>query len=115
MQDLYASARKAPSLAPHISIVYRAIDQLKPDPGNPRRHSEKQIGNTIYAFGFGARIRCHRDRDVIADRRRLDDGALRITEATLRFDHLAPARARHAAISHTLDGLGATVEAVNAI
>jgi hypothetical protein len=26
-----------------MSIVYRAIDQLKPDPANPHRHSTKQI------------------------------------------------------------------------
>jgi hypothetical protein len=47
MKDLYVSARKARSLAPQMSIVYREIDQLKPDPANPRRHSEKRIHNTI--------------------------------------------------------------------
>src|ERR1700751_760172 len=70
MNDLYASERKAPSLAPQMSIVYRVIDQLKPDPASPRRHSERRIRNTINALGFGARIRCHRDADVIAGRRR---------------------------------------------
>jgi hypothetical protein len=115
MKDLYVSARKARSLAPQMSIVYREIDQLKPDPANPRRHSEKRIHNTINAFGFDARIRRHRDGDVIAGRRRLAVGAPRITGATLRFAHLAPAKARHAATSPTLDGLGAGAEAVHGV
>jgi hypothetical protein len=119
MNDLYASERKAPSLAPQMSIVYRVIDQRKPDPANPRRHSERRIRNTINAFGFGARIRCHRDADVIAGRRRrLAAGALRITGATLYFARLAPGQARHAAIGQigpALNDLGAGAEAVNAV
>jgi len=115
MQDLYASARKAPSLAPQISIVYRAIDQLKPDLANLCRESEKRIRTTINAFGFDARIRCHRDGDVMAGRRRLAAGGFRTTErATLRFAGLAPAQARHAAIGPALDDLGAG-KVVNAV
>jgi hypothetical protein len=36
-------------------IIYRPIDQLKPDPSNPRRHSKKQIrqiADSIKTFGF---------------------------------------------------------------
>ena len=43
MNNLRASRREAASRAPRMSIVYRAIGQLKPDPANPRRHSKKQI------------------------------------------------------------------------
>jgi hypothetical protein len=55
MNNLRASRREAASRAPRMSIVYRAIDQLKPDPANPRRHSKKQIrqiANSIEAFGL---------------------------------------------------------------
>jgi ParB-like chromosome segregation protein Spo0J len=40
-------------------IVYRAIDQLKPDPNNARRHSKKQIrqlGESIKAVDFNVPI-----------------------------------------------------------
>jgi hypothetical protein len=55
MHNLRAPRREAASLAPRMSIVYRTIDQLKPDPANPRRHSKKQIrqiANSIEGFGF---------------------------------------------------------------
>ena len=58
MNNLRAS-RRAASLASGMSIVYRAIDQLKPDPANPRRHSKKQIrqiANSIKAFGFNVPV-----------------------------------------------------------
>jgi hypothetical protein len=35
--------REAADHAPRMSIVYRAVDQLKPDPMNARRHTKKQI------------------------------------------------------------------------
>jgi len=38
-----------------LSIVYRKLEELKPDPRNPRRHSKKQverIANSIKVFGF---------------------------------------------------------------
>jgi hypothetical protein len=100
-----------------MSIVYRKIDQLKPDPGNLRRHSKKRIRNTINAFGFDARIRRHCDGDVMAGRRRrLAAGGLRMTErARLRFAHLASTQACHAAIGPALEDLGAGVEAVHAV
>jgi hypothetical protein len=116
MKDLYASRREAPSLTPQISIVHRAIDRLEPGPASLCRHSKKRIRNTINALGFDARTRCYRDGDVMAGRRRPAAGGLRMTErARLRFDHLAPARARHAAIGRALNDLGAGVEAVHAV
>jgi ParB-like chromosome segregation protein Spo0J len=40
-----------------LVITYRRIEELKPDPANPRRHSTKQIrqiANSIKSFGFNA-------------------------------------------------------------
>lgn len=115
MKDLYASGRETASLAPQLSIADWAIVPLQAEPANPRRHSKRRPCTTINAFAFGARIRCHRDGDIIAGRRRLAAGALRITGATLRFDHLALAQARHAKIGPALNDLGTGVEAVYAI
>jgi ParB-like chromosome segregation protein Spo0J len=59
MNNLRASGREAASRAPRMSIVYRAIDQLKPDPANPRRHSKKQIrqiANSIKTFRFNVPV-----------------------------------------------------------
>jgi DNA modification methylase len=82
-----------------MSIVYRAIDQLTPDPANPRRHSKKQIrqiANSINAFGFNVPILIDRQSKVIAGHGRLlACRELGITEVpTLCLDHLTPAQAR---------------------
>jgi ParB-like chromosome segregation protein Spo0J len=42
-----------------LKVVYRLIDDLKPDPANPRRHSKKQIrqiANSLKTFGFNVPI-----------------------------------------------------------
>jgi DNA modification methylase len=60
-------------------IVYRAIDQLKPDPNNALRHSKKQIrllGESITAFDFNVPILIDRDGNVIAGHARLADAIL---------------------------------------
>jgi hypothetical protein len=93
MKNLRASHRKAPSLAPRMLIVYRAIEQLKPDPDNARRHSKKQvrqIAESIKVFGFNVPILIDRDGDVIAGHGRLlAAGELGMTEVpTLCLDHL---------------------------
>jgi hypothetical protein len=99
MNNLRASRRGATSLAPRMSIVYRAIGQLKPDPANPRRHSKKQIrqiANSIKAFSFNVPILIDRDGNVIAGHGGLlACGELGITQVpTLCLDHLTPAQAR---------------------
>jgi hypothetical protein len=43
MKDLRASRRRAPNLSHQMLIIYRPIDQLKPDPSNPRRHSDRLL------------------------------------------------------------------------
>ena len=74
MNNLRASRREAASRAPRMSIVYRAIGQLKPDPANPRRHSKKQIrqiANSIKTFGFNVPVLVDRYNNVIAGHGRL--------------------------------------------
>ena len=69
MNNLRASRREAASRAPRMSIVYRAIGQLKPDPANPRRHSKKQIrqiAESIKAFRFNVPILIDRHGNIIA-------------------------------------------------
>jgi ParB-like chromosome segregation protein Spo0J len=87
-------------------IVYRAIDQLKPDPNNARRHSKKQIrqlGESIKAVDFNVPILIDRDGNMIAGHARLAAaGELGWTEVpTLCLDHLTPAQARAFMIADT--------------
>jgi ParB-like chromosome segregation protein Spo0J len=42
-----------------LTVIYRRIEELKPDAANPRRHSKKQIRQiaaSIEAFGFNVPI-----------------------------------------------------------
>ena len=91
--------RRASSLAPQLSIVYRAIDQLKPDPKNPRVHSKKQIRQiaaSIEAFGFNVPVLVDREGKIIAGHGRLlacrELGWSEVP--TLCLDHLTSAQAR---------------------
>ena len=90
---------EAAGLATRMLIVYRAIDQLTPDPANPRRHSKKQIrqiAESIRIFGFNVPILIDREGKVIAGHGRLlACRELGVTEVpTLCLDHLTPAQAR---------------------
>jgi ParB-like chromosome segregation protein Spo0J len=82
-----------------LEIVYRAVDELKLDPANPRRHSKKQIqqiANSIRIFGFIVPVLIDRHVRVLAGHGRLlACRELGITEApTLCLEHLTPAQAR---------------------
>jgi DNA modification methylase len=82
-----------------LKVIYRRIDELKPDPANPRCHSTKQvrqIAASIKAFGFNAPILIDRDGNIIAGHGRwLACRELGWSEvATLCLDHLSPAQAR---------------------
>jgi DNA modification methylase len=60
--------------SPRLQISYRRIDQLKPDPRNPRRHSRKQtkqLARSIETFGFTVPALIDRDNNVIAGHGRL--------------------------------------------
>ena len=81
-----------------LKIVYRSVEELKPDPANPRVHSKKQVGQiaaSIKTFGFTTPLLIDRDNQVIAGHGRLlACGKLGITKVpTVRLDHLTPAQA----------------------
>jgi DNA modification methylase len=82
-----------------IEIVYRPIDQLKPDPRNARRHTAKQIrqiADSIAAFGFNVPILVDADLKVIAGHGRLlacrQLGWREVP--TISLEHLSEAQAR---------------------
>jgi DNA modification methylase len=82
-----------------MAIVYRAIDTLKPDPSNPRRHSKKQvrqITDSIRIFGFNVPILIDREGRVIAGHGRLLAASeLGMAEVpTLCLEHLSQSQAR---------------------
>jgi DNA modification methylase len=88
-----------PTRAPRIEITYRPIDQLKPDPRNPRRHERKQIrqiADSIVAFGFNVPILVDADLKVIVGHGRLlACRYLGRTEVpTISLEHLSKAQAR---------------------
>jgi len=66
--DLQSSQQSSlPSLC--LTVTYRRIEELKPDPANPRRHSKKQIrriAESIKAFGFNVPILIDRHGNIIA-------------------------------------------------
>jgi hypothetical protein len=81
-----------------MSIEYRQIDALRPDPTNARRHRKKQIrqiANSISTFLLWP-VPVDADRDVIAGYGRLLAGRqLGMTEVpTVAVDHLTPEQIR---------------------
>jgi DNA modification methylase len=98
-QDIGTTQEYAPKTKIELGIVYRRIDDLKPDPANPRRHTRKQvrqIAESIKAFGFNVPILIDRYGNIIAGHGRwLAGREFGITEVpTLCLDHLTPAQAR---------------------
>jgi DNA modification methylase len=82
-----------------LTVVYRRIEALKPDPANPRLHSKKQIrqiAHSIQTFGLNVPVLVDAELKVIAGHGRLlACSELGITEVpTLCLDHLTPAQAR---------------------
>ena len=82
-----------------LEVIYCRIDELKPNPANPRRHSRKQIrqiANSIQAFGFNVPVLVDTELNVISGHGRLlACRELGWTEVpTLCLDHLSPAQAR---------------------
>src|SRR5438552_1883413 len=93
------ASRLSADIRSRMSVAYRRIEELKPDPTNPRLHSKKQIrqiANSIKAFGFNVPILIDRDLKVIAGHGRLSAcRELGWSEVpTLCLDHLTPAQAR---------------------
>src|SRR6267143_6643006 len=87
-----------------LTVVYRRIEALKPDPANPRLHSKKQIRqitHSIETFGFNVPVLVDAELNVIAGHGRLLAGReFGWSEVpTLCLDHLTPAQARAFAIA----------------
>src|SRR5215472_15615944 len=88
----------------NLQIVYRWLDELKPDPANPRCHTQKQIrkiADSIGTFGFNVPILIDHDDKVICGHGRLAAGRelgcreLGCREVpTVRLDNLSPAQTR---------------------
>ncbi|MDP3495090.1 MAG: DNA methyltransferase [Hyphomonadaceae bacterium] len=82
-----------------LQFTYQAIDDLKPDPKNPRQHSKKQIrqiANSIEAFGFNAPALVDGSLKVIGGHARIQAARLAgMTEVpTVCLDHLSEAQAQ---------------------
>jgi DNA modification methylase len=95
----YNAERPAARKSDLREVVYRPIDDLKPDPANPRQHSKKQIrqiAKSIETFGFNMPVLVDARLKVIAGHGRLAAcRELGWSEVpTLCLDHLSPAQAR---------------------
>src|ERR1700731_946654 len=97
--ESHATSNFTATVPSRMSVAYRQIEELKPDPANPRRHTRKQvrqIAESIKAFGFNVPILIDRHGNIIAGHGRwLACRELGFTEVpTLCLDHLTPAQAR---------------------
>jgi len=86
-------------LSAPLSVAYRPVGELKPDPKNPRKHSPKQvrqIANSIREFGFVGVILVDGDDNVIAGHGRLLAARqLGMTAVpVVQVDHLTPAQVK---------------------
>jgi len=82
-----------------LEVVYRTIDEIKPDPANARRHSGKQIrklADSIETFGFNVPVLVDAELNAVAGHARLAAcRLLGLAEVpTLCLDHLSPAQLR---------------------
>jgi DNA modification methylase len=97
--ESHATSNFTATVPSRMSVAYRRIEELKPDPANPRCHTRKQvrqIAESIKAFGFNVPILIDRYGNIIAGHGRwLAGREFGITEVpTLCLDHLTPAQAR---------------------
>jgi ParB-like chromosome segregation protein Spo0J len=86
------------------AVVYQPIDRVILDPGNPKKHSKKQIGQiarSLKEFGFNVPILVDADLRVIAGHGRLlaarQLGLQRVP--TIALEHLNPEQAKAFAIA----------------
>jgi ParB-like chromosome segregation protein Spo0J len=83
-----------PATEQTLEIVYQPLESLKPDPKNPRSHSEKQlkqIAKSIEAFGFNVPVLIDVQGSIIAGHGRVE-AAKRLSIATvptIQLEHLS--------------------------
>jgi ParB-like chromosome segregation protein Spo0J len=88
----------------HIQVTYVPLSELKLDPRNPRKHSNKQIGQigfSIHTFGCVVPVLIDTNKKIIAGHGRvLACQQLGWTEVpTITLEHLSEERARAFAIA----------------
>jgi DNA modification methylase len=88
-----------PTPRPRLALVYRRIEDLKPDPRNPRIRSAKvrrQIERSVAEFGVVFPITTDKDEKIIAGHGRLEAArALGLTHVpTIRLEHVTEAQAK---------------------
>jgi DNA modification methylase len=98
-KSISQSTEQCPHSSLRLTVTHRRIEELKPDPANPRRHTKKQIrqiARSIKTFGFNVPILVDRNGKIIAGHGRYQAGQLLgITEVpSLCLDHLTPEQAR---------------------
>jgi DNA modification methylase len=91
--------RRESGRAKPLEIIYQQVEELKLDPGNPRVHAKRQIGqiaSSIRIFGFNVPALVDRQGNVVCGHGRLlACRELDMTEVpTLCLDHLTSAQAR---------------------
>src|SRR5689334_9048744 len=93
------SSSRSNARADRVSVSYRSIGELKPDPRNARMHSKaqvRQLAASIEAFGFNVPILVDGQDNVLAGHARLlackQLGNAQVP--TIRLEHLSAAQAR---------------------
>jgi ParB-like chromosome segregation protein Spo0J len=87
-----------------LKLEWLSLDQLKPDPGNPKQHGSRQIrqiAKSIQKFGFNAPILIDGNNVILAGHGRvlaLQQLAWRRVPV-IRIEHLTPAQAAAYAIA----------------
>jgi hypothetical protein len=82
-----------------LTITYRPLEEIRPNPRNPRRHSRGQIRNlarTIQAQGCNVPLLLDREGNLLAGHARLEAcRSLGLTEVpTISLEHLTPHQAQ---------------------
>jgi len=98
LQNTDAHYQNMWSSAP-LSVAYRPVDDLKPDPKNPRKHSAKQvrqIADSVRQFGFVCPILVDADASIIAGHGRLQAARQlgMTTVPVVQVEHLTPAQVK---------------------
>ncbi len=85
---------RIPGERPKLTVVWRQIDELKPNPRNPRTHSQhqlRQIAASIRAFGFTSPVLISAEGQIVAGHGRVQAAKLLgMNEVpTIRLDQLS--------------------------
>jgi DNA modification methylase len=89
--------RRAPSELRQVALV--KVSELKPDPGNPRKHNRQQvraIATSLDAFGFNSPILINNEKHIIAGHGRVEAAKLLGYShvPAIQLDHLDPNQAK---------------------